>query len=107
MGYELHVLRRGGGRIPEAEWLEYLAPDPELSPVKKLEGLEPRSGARIVVRGGGTVCWDGHPSGRAAVLTYHRGIVSAKNPDPATIAKLKQIAERLDAEVVGDSGETY
>jgi hypothetical protein len=38
---------------------------------------------------------------------YRRGRIVVKNPDPEILAKMKQIAGKLRAKVIGDEGEEY
>ena len=42
-----------------------------------------------------------------AWFTWRKGCVTVKNPDDEILAKMKVIAEALDALVIGDDGEQY
>lgn len=50
--------------------------------------------------------WTGHPH-RIESFELSGGRISIKNPDNPTLAKMLDLAERLQAKVVGDDGESY
>jgi hypothetical protein len=58
---------------------------------------------------GDTADWKKHPKGERRCLWHwpSRGHISTKNPDMATIDKMLQMAEKLNACVRGDDGEIY
>jgi hypothetical protein len=50
--------------------------------------------------------WTGHPHCIES-FELSGGMISIKNPDNPTLAKMLDLAERLQAKVVGDDGESY
>jgi hypothetical protein len=42
-----------------------------------------------------------------AWFDYRHGEVVVKNPDDEILGKMRQIAERMGAKVIGDEGESY
>jgi hypothetical protein len=98
MGYDVHITRRStwadddGPAITFDEWCAYVATDPQVQPdpVNKSTDF-------LVFTG------DGQPW----PLWWWRGEVYTKRPDRAAIAKLVQIAGRLNARVLGDDDEVY
>jgi hypothetical protein len=99
MGYDLHITRKefhadsDGPEITADEWMAYIASDPELR-------LAPECGkhhAMLRIQSKYPEPW----------LDWFGGCVYTKNPDKAIVAKMIQIAERLNARVQGDDGEFY
>jgi hypothetical protein len=82
-----------GNDITAAEWLAYVARDPELS-------LWPVNGPCMAR-------WTGKSRPADAWLDWFQGNVYTKNPDEALIEKMIHIAHELGAKVQGDDGETY
>jgi hypothetical protein len=54
-----------------------------------------------------TAEWEGHPESDERCFWFGDGSISTKNPDVATLDKMLQIADRLNACVRGDDGELY
>lgn len=99
MGYDLHITRKefwsddDGPAITLDEWLAYVAQDPEI----ELDPQNPGPENYVI-----TSHLDRWP------LWWHRsGELNTKNPDHRAIAKLVQIAQKLDARVLGDDDEIY
>lgn len=113
MGYDLHIHRRkhwsdkDGPQIALDEWRALCTSDPSLTITNRTEVLTP-SGSAIVYKNEGLAKWQDEslPDG-TTWFDYRRGVISTKNPDPATIAKCCEIAETLKARVQGDEGEFY
>jgi len=98
MGYDLHITRRkdwslSGNDIASAEWLAYVAQDPELS-------LWPENGPYMAR-------WNGKCAYPDPWLDWFQGNVYTKNPDEPLILKMMRIAKELRGQVQGDDGETY
>jgi len=51
------------------------------------------------------ILWTAHP--QKVPLWFRDGEITAKNPDDATIVKMLEIAEKVQAQVLGDDGEVY
>src|SRR4051812_21174805 len=98
MGYDLHITRRvdwwdfDGPAITLEEWGAYVKGDAEVQP-------DPDNGPTDFL-------YAAHPK-EPWPLWWYRGEVYAKNPDEATVRKLVGIAEKLEARVLGDDGETH
>jgi hypothetical protein len=99
MGYDLHITRADdwaeneGREITREEWLALVAGDEELT-------LDPVNGDEYAL-------WSGPSEHAGPWLCWCEGNLSAKNPDPALIGKMVEIAGRLGARVQGDDGEFY
>lgn len=98
MGYDLHITRRKnwsllGHDITPDEWLAYIGQDPELS-------LCSQNGQHMAR-------WSGPSKLSDPWLDWFQGNIYTKNPDPALIDKMVQIARALNAQVQGDDGELY
>ncbi len=116
MGYDLHILRREDyddfekdSNISLQEWLAYVDTDSE---------LELTNGYQVKIPGTqektqnvpGFCNWHGHPFKSLDVapwFDFRRGSISTKYPDDHTIKKMLQIADKLNAKVLGDDGEIY
>ena len=103
MGYDLHITRaaewwgeNAGCEIGEAEWLGLVDADPELR----------RSTPEDVCHSENLVLWSGNEPG-GPWLAWRRGNVYSKNPNARLIEKMLEIAERLQARVLGDDSEVY
>ena len=97
MGYNLYITRAEdwveseGHEITISEWLALIKLDPDL----RLAG--DGNGPQFTV-------WDGHPDDDESWLDWNEGNITTKNPDDALIAKMVEIAAKLDARVQGDDG---
>jgi hypothetical protein len=99
MGYDLHITRKkfwadqGGQPITAAEWLAYVATDPQL----RLDQSSQRHAVRLSVESEHAEPW----------LEWFQGDVYTKNPDEPILAKMLEIAKALKGRVQGDDGEIY
>ena len=106
MGYDVHVTRaepwwdEDGPAVHPEEWAAVVAADPALEPV-----AEARAAAGLAYESPGLARLG--PDG--PWLEWRDGRIVAKDPDPATLAKLHEIARALGggARVQGDDGEPY
>jgi hypothetical protein len=86
-----------------------VAADPEM----RLDGFAEASTFEGTLRydNKGLAVWtkySGHNvNGNMAWFDYRRGLVVVKNPDEEIRTKMKQLAAKLGAKVVGDEGEEY
>lgn len=115
MGYEVHITRKEnwsdeGPEISLAEWLEFVANDPEMR----------NDGYAEAIVGGGSVlriddssmsvwtAYSQHLQDENMAWMWHcQGNVVAKNPDREILQKMADIARQLSAKVQGDEGEVY
>ncbi len=98
MGYDLHITRaehwsNADNQISAREWLELVKEDPELIP-------SPEHGEYFVI-------WRGTSYYPETWFNWQDGNVYTKNPDKATLLKLYQMAQKLNAQLQGDDGETW
>ncbi len=115
MGYDIHITRAAhwteseGSPISLDEWLGYVARDSEM----RFDGFaEARVGEDILwVESEGLAVWTAYSRhgirGNMAWFDYRHGEVVVKNPDDEILGKMRQIAERMGAKVIGDEGESY
>ena len=115
VGYDVHITRAADWTRSEEtpialdEWLAYVERDPEM----RLDGYaeaQVEDGVLRVEREGLSV-WTAYSrdgiGGTMAWFDYCSGEVVVKNPDDEILGKMRQIAERLGAHVIGDDRESY
>jgi len=99
MSVELHITRAKDWSdnddcpITAAEWLQYVANDPEFSPM-------PENGKYFMV-------WSGPSAYEQPWLDWFQGKVSTKWPDVALYRKMLRVAAALGARVQDDDGHVY
>lgn len=109
MGYSVYITRahhwleRAEIPIPKAEWGTVVDADSTLS-VKTTDYYD-RISRELVVDRGHAVEWS--LSDRQECFWYDGGAIECKNPSIQCLAKMVELAELLEARVVGDDGETY
>lgn len=116
MGYEVHITRKTdwsdkeGPNISLEDWKVYISSDPDM----RLDGYaEATVGNGDVLRvvSEGLAVWtaySGHGvNGNMAWLYLGSGGIIGKSPDEEILRKMFEIAQALDARVVGDDGEEY
>jgi hypothetical protein len=110
MGYDIHITRKAnwfdeGPDIPDSEWQAYVTGDPEMSITGAAEAALPEG---RVLRYENTLLAEWRrPTGGVVWFDFRSGRVVVKNPDEATVEKMKQVARALRARVQGDDGESY
>ena len=90
-------LQEDGPQIAASEWIDLVAGEGDF---RLPEGVESRwvgAFARV---------WTGHPEVQM-VFDWVDGQVDVKHPDPATIARMKALAVKLDATVFSETGELF
>ncbi len=113
MGYEIRIVR--GSVITVEDLHQAIADDPEVDIDHNSSGTQKnrRTGKHLTFC---SIAWTGGDGWLwpvfgelqdAAGNWVEYGYVESKNPDKRMIAKMKQIAEKLEAKVVGDEGEEY
>ncbi|MGI4821567.1 MAG: hypothetical protein ACRYFV_10195 [Janthinobacterium lividum] len=119
MSYDVHITRKAESWAAEddqsaislAEWLEYVAHDPEMR-------LDNRSTALVVgiadtlgVEAAGLSVWLAYSkNGRAgnyAWFSHEADRVTVKNPDEEILGKMLAVAQALGARVQGDDNEYF
>ena len=107
MGYDLHITRAedwgdsSSSPIEWEEWADFVEHDPELS-----FSTEDRVRFSEKEEKPPLVDWHGLEIQKGCLHLFE-GRVVAKNPDDALVGKMIEIAERLNATVQGDDGESY
>jgi hypothetical protein len=116
MGYDVHITRADDWLNAEetpislAEWQRCVDDDPDLRLDNRAVGTVGGQPA-VVYENDGLAVWtaySGHdPNGNMAWFDYREGRIVVKNPDDEILEKMKAIAARLGAKVLGDDGESY
>lgn len=113
MGYDLHIIRSKNtwdsrnNPISVEDWLQIVETDPELKAIDKLVGKNPITGREIIISMPNSAEWE-HCEDKCKVpFHYLNGGISVSNPDEVVIKKMKEIAIRLNAYVIGDEQEEY
>lgn len=119
MGYDVHITRKAESWaagddeavIPLAEWLAYVATDPEMQLDNQAETLLPSADAGLPAAAAGRCVWLAYSkNGRAgnyAWFSHEEDRVTVKNPDEEILGKMLAIAQALEARVQGDDGEYF
>jgi hypothetical protein len=112
-------------RLSTEEWERLIQENPELAGRKTASGTffsseqnerlkelarELKEGERVDIDVPGfydTADWKAHPGGERRCFWLHEGNIETKDPDLATLAKMLQLAEKLEAQVQGDDQELY
>ena len=109
MGYDLHITRAehwieaSSHPISSDEVMRLVAEDPELE--VSLIDFYDRSTEEGGIERIHPILWTAHSEEIA--LWFQDGEITTKNPDDATIVKMLEIAEKVQAQVLGDDGEVY
>jgi hypothetical protein len=116
MGYDVHITRTSHWTESEQlpitldEWKACVAADPEMRMDNYAEVATP-AGQILRIDAEGIAVWTGYSGygqdGSLAWFIYRPGRVVVKNPDEEVIAKMKVIAQALNAQIIGDEGELY
>jgi len=112
MGYDVHITRKkewsdeDGPRITEDEWQAYVASDADMVITGFAAHTNPL-GETIHITQPLLTEWRKHSSHSPVWFSYFEGSLVVKNPDDECLAKMRQIASRLQARVQGDEGEFY
>ncbi|GAA4507134.1 hypothetical protein GCM10023172_37230 [Hymenobacter ginsengisoli] len=118
MGYDVHITRKQhwadeeeAATISLAEWLAYVAADPEMRLDNHAEAPVGDTGTTPGVESQGLSVWLPYSkNGRAGNYAWfaHEGDrVTVKNPDEEILGKMLTIAHALGARVQGTDGEYY
>ena len=106
MGYELNIQREENGLITKEEWIVYMDSDPEFERIEEFSaGFGTDDIITVPTPNGGL--WKTN-KGEVPFTFYEKlGWISVKNPEHWMIEKMISIANRLNAEVLGEEGEKY
>jgi signal recognition particle subunit SEC65 len=114
MGYDLHITRAewwGESKehpISFSEWQEIIKGDPQLQLVNAAERTMQNGMALSFENPGIAVCIiEDEDEEYPVYFDFINGRIVVKNPNDQMINKMKEIAEKLNASVIGDEGETY
>ena len=116
MGYDVHITRAdhwldaSATPISLGEWRDYVASDDEVQLTGQAVAYVDGDPA-IDYASDGLASWIAYtkhdPNGNQAWFDWQEGRIVVKNPDEEILDKMRQIASRLSARVVGDDGEEY
>ena len=111
MGYDIHITRADDWTqsrtipITLQEWSSYVRSDPEMR-LDNFAGLD-LGGEVLSYANEGLAVWAACGGGGRAWFDYSDGGIVVKNLDEEVLGKMRQIARRLGARVIGDEGEAY
>ena len=112
VSYDLHItkadrwLESQEHPIAQSDWLDLVAADPSLQTREEDYLVHDSEGG--IVWCIDPVVWIGGPDdSNAPRLWYRDGEIMVPDPDEEAIPKLKEIAAKLGARVLGDDGEEY
>lgn len=111
VGYDVHITRRDdwwdkeGVAISAGEWNAIVAADPAMETVGRADAAT-LQGEAIRYDSPGLAIWSRSGSD-PAWFDLRGGNIVVKSPDEATLRKMIELAEHLDAKVQGDEGELY
>jgi hypothetical protein len=88
------------------EWTEFIKTDKEFRLVEAAEAKNSQ-GEVIKLKAKGMAVWTDPKDKSECYFYYQGGEISVKNPEDRIIAKMKTVAEKLKARVIGDEGEEY
>lgn len=117
MGYDLHISRNDewwdeeiGGGISFADWSSLVDADDTM----RMDGFAEVNlpdGSTLRIENEGLAVWTEYAGnedgGNQAWFDFREGAVVVKNPDQDILAKMLEVAGKLDAKVVGEEGEEY
>lgn len=113
MGYNLHITKAAewsqssANPISEIEWKTAVAADGRLQMDTTARALNPKTHEIIQVSNPLMASWVDPKTNEKHYFYYWRGEISVKNPSESAIKKMKELALRLGAHVLGDEGEPY
>jgi len=117
MGYDIHITRKqdwsdedDANKITLTEWTDYVQSDSEMK-LDNYAETENDVGEKIRYENQGIAIWTSYSKhgleDNFAWFNFFNGNVTVKNADAELRNKMIDIAERLNAKVQGDEGETY
>lgn len=110
-GYDAHISRAKDWTeskktpITLIEWTDFTKTDPEFRLVDAGVAKNPATGETIEVKGSGMAVWTDPKNKKEWYFSYHEGEISVRDPEGDVLTKMKSIARKLKAKVIGDEGE--
>jgi len=112
-GYDVHITRAKdwteSKKTPIAlkEWAEFIQTDKEFRLVEAAEAKNSKTREIIKLKAQGMAVWTDPKDKTECYFYYHEGEITVKNPGDRIIDKMKAVAQKLKAKVIGDEGEEY
>jgi hypothetical protein len=117
MGYDIHITRKENwfdendtNEITLNEWIDYIKSDNEMRLENQATAMND-NGFEVNYKSNGLAVWTSYSKSgldnNNAWFDLRAGNVTVKNPDEEIRNKIINIANRLNAKVQGDDGETY
>jgi hypothetical protein len=117
MGYDIHITRKenwfdenDSNEIKLTEWTDYIKSDKEMR-LDNQASATTDNGDQVTYENNGLAVWTSYSKNglgdNYAWFDFRAGNVTVKNPDEEIKNKMIDIADRLNAKVQGDDGETY
>lgn len=118
MRYDVHITRKqdwadkeDSTNVSLAEWLDYVAADPEMRLDTQAEAPAGDTGTTVEVDNAGLSVWllysKNGRAGNYAWFSHEGDRITVKNPDEEILGKMLAVAHALGARVQGDDGEYY
>lgn len=113
MGYDLHITKAAewpqssANPISEIEWKAVVAADGRLQMDTTARATNSQTHEIIQVSNPLMASWVDPKTNEKHYFYYWRGEILVKNPSESAIKKMKELASRLGAHVLGDEGEPY
>jgi len=112
MGYDLHITRADNWfesdekPISLTEWKDIINKDQSLRMDGVAETVLP-DGTTMRYENDGLTIWLSGTDDEHYYFDFRNGEIVLKNPDDYVIEKMKELAIKLNARVIGDDGEEY
>jgi predicted transglutaminase-like protease len=112
-GYDLHITRAKDWTeskktpISLQEWKEFIKTDKEFRLVDAAETKNAKTAEVLKMQSEGMAIWADPKNKSECYFYYQEGEISVKNPEERIIDKMKIVAQKLKAKVIGDEGEEY
>lgn len=114
MGYNIYITRaevpyeNEDSQITLKEWQHLIHKDRELEAINKLEIILP-NGMTLSQENEGIAVWEYKIQNEKQQIYFHysEGNILTEYGDALMIKKMKEIANRLKAKVIGEEGEAY
>ena len=105
MGYQVYIEKKSNQKIELDSWIKFLESNKEFEKRDYFQGTNPNTGEILSHNSPNSAVWK--IDNLEIPFSYYNGTISVTNPNGKAINKMLEIADLLDAEVVGFEGEKY
>ena len=107
MGYEINIQKEDENqKITKNEWTDFINSDPEFEPIEEFSA-DLGNNEVLTVSTPNAGLWKSKNGQVPFTFSEKYGQITVKNPDTYIIEKMIQIANLIDAIVLGEEGEKY